>query len=70
VTDDWRRIEESLYRRIGDGATVQEHLTTAATMYHEMDMGFWLEQAEAALESGAAARGGPTPTGSGQRGER
>lgn len=24
----------------------QEHLTTAATMYREMGMGFWLERAE------------------------
>ena len=39
-----------LYRRTGDGAKAQEHLTTAATMYREMDMGFWLAQAEAALE--------------------
>jgi hypothetical protein len=31
----------------------QEHLTTAATMYREMDMRFWLEQAETQLsESG------------------
>jgi hypothetical protein len=28
----------------------QEHLTTAATMYREMDMGFWLEKAEVALK--------------------
>jgi len=27
----------------------REHLTTAATMYREMDMRFWLDQAEAAL---------------------
>ena len=27
----------------------QEHLTTATTMYREMDMGFWLEKAEAEL---------------------
>jgi hypothetical protein len=26
-----------------------EHLNTAATMYREMDMGFWLEKADAAL---------------------
>ena len=37
-----------LYRRTGDGAKAQEHLTTAMTMYREMDMGFWLEQAETA----------------------
>jgi hypothetical protein len=25
----------------------EEHFTTAVTMYREMDMGFWLEKAEA-----------------------
>ena len=40
-----------LYRRTGDGVRAQEHLTTAATKYREMDMGFWLAQAEAALGS-------------------
>jgi tetratricopeptide (TPR) repeat protein len=35
-----------LYRRTGDRAKAQEHLTTAATMYREMRMDFWLEQAE------------------------
>ena len=38
-----------LYRRTGDRAKAEEHLTTAATMYREMDMHFWLEKAEAAL---------------------
>jgi hypothetical protein len=28
----------------------QENLTTATTKYREMGMGFWLEQAEAALK--------------------
>ena len=36
-----------LYRRTGDHAKAQEHLTTATTMYREMDMGFYLAQAEA-----------------------
>ena len=36
-----------LYRRTGDGGKAQEHLTIAATMYHEMGMSFWLAQAEA-----------------------
>ena len=36
-----------LYRRTGDRAKAQEHLTTATTMYREMDMSFWLEKAEA-----------------------
>jgi tetratricopeptide (TPR) repeat protein len=38
-----------LSRRIGDRAKATEHLTTAARMYREMDMGFWLEKAEAEL---------------------
>ncbi len=38
-----------LYRRIGDGIRAQEPLTTAATMYGEMDMNFWLEKAETEL---------------------
>ena len=36
-----------LHRRTGDGAKAEEHLTAAATMYREMDMGFWLAQVEA-----------------------
>jgi len=28
---------------------VQEHLTTALTMYRTMDMRFWLDQAEAIM---------------------
>jgi hypothetical protein len=35
-----------LYRRTGDGAKAQEHLTTARAMYREMDMGFYLAQAD------------------------
>jgi tetratricopeptide (TPR) repeat protein len=35
-----------LYRRTGDDAMAREHLTTATTMYREMGMTFWLEQAE------------------------
>jgi tetratricopeptide (TPR) repeat protein len=38
-----------LYRRTSDGAKADEQLTTAATMYREMDMGFWLQKAEAEL---------------------
>jgi tetratricopeptide (TPR) repeat protein len=34
-----------LYRRTGDRQQAKEHLTTAITMYREMDMRFWLEQA-------------------------
>ena len=36
-----------LSRRTGQREQAREHLTTAATMYREMDMPFWLEQAEA-----------------------
>jgi tetratricopeptide (TPR) repeat protein len=36
-----------LYRRTGTREQAQQHLATATTMYREMDMRFWLEQAEA-----------------------
>jgi tetratricopeptide (TPR) repeat protein len=36
-----------LYRRTGKQPEAQEHLSTATTMYREMDMRFHLEQAEA-----------------------
>ncbi len=35
-----------LYRKTGERDQAQEHLTTATTMYREMGMRFWLEQAE------------------------
>ena len=38
-----------LFHRTGDRAKAVEHLTIAATMYREMDMGVWLEKAEAEL---------------------
>jgi tetratricopeptide (TPR) repeat protein len=38
-----------LYRRTGDRAKAEEHLTTATTMYREMGMTFWLEKADAEL---------------------
>ena len=38
-----------LYGRTGKRQEAQPHLTTAATMYREMDMRSWLEQAEAAV---------------------
>ena len=41
-----------LYRRAGDHAKASEHLSTATTMYREMDMGFWLEKADAELGGG------------------
>ena len=42
-----------LYRRTDKREQAREHLTTATTMYREMDMRFWLGQAEAEV----AARG-------------
>ena len=40
-----------LSRRTGQREQAQKHLTTATTMYREMDMRFWLEQAEAAMRA-------------------
>jgi tetratricopeptide (TPR) repeat protein len=37
-----------LYRRIGTREQAQEHVATATTMYRDMGMTYWLEQAEAA----------------------
>ena len=36
---------------MGKREPVQEHLGTAATMYREMNMRFWLEQAEAEIKA-------------------
>jgi tetratricopeptide (TPR) repeat protein len=44
-----------LSRRTGNHAQAREHLTTATTMYREMDMRYWLSQAEQAM----AARNEP-----------
>jgi tetratricopeptide (TPR) repeat protein len=38
-----------LSRRTGKREEARDHLTTATAMYREMDMRFWLEQAEVAL---------------------
>jgi tetratricopeptide (TPR) repeat protein len=40
-----------LYRRSGKCEQAREHVTIAATMYREMDMRFWLEQAEAEMRA-------------------
>jgi tetratricopeptide (TPR) repeat protein len=40
-----------LYLRTGKRQQAQEHLATATTMYREMDMRFWLEQAEAGRDT-------------------
>ena len=44
-----------LYRRTGQRERAHEHLGTATAMYREMDMPFWLEQAE--QEMRGAGRG-------------
>jgi hypothetical protein len=38
-----------LYQRTGNREEAREHLTTATTMYREMDMRFWLEKAAAQM---------------------
>jgi len=38
-----------LYARTDKREQAREHLTTAATMYREMEMRFWLEQGEREL---------------------
>ena len=38
-----------LARLAGDGATAKERLTEAVGLLREMDMGYWLSQAEAGL---------------------
>ena len=40
-----------LYRRSGASGQAQEHVATAKTMYRDMDMRFWLEQAEVEASS-------------------
>ena len=40
-----------LYRRTGKREQARGHLRTATTMYREMDMRFWLEQAEAEIRT-------------------
>ena len=39
-----------LYRRAGDLRRAKEQLTTAVVMMREMEMGLWLEKAEAELK--------------------
>jgi len=41
-----------LYGRTGKREQARERLSTATTMYREMDMRFWLEQAEAEMAEG------------------
>jgi tetratricopeptide (TPR) repeat protein len=39
----------TLCRRVGEPGPAREHLITAATMYREMGMGFWLAEARVSL---------------------
>jgi tetratricopeptide (TPR) repeat protein len=39
-----------LYRHSGTGERAREHLAIATAMYRQMDMQFWLEQAEAQMQ--------------------
>ncbi len=39
-----------LYARMGRRQQAEESLSVARAMFHEMDMRFWLEQAQSALE--------------------
>ena len=48
-----------LARRTGQREQARDHLTTATTMYREMGMTYWLEQAEAEMERDRAARERP-----------
>ena len=41
-----------LYQRTSHRTETRAHLTTATGMSREMDMGFWLEQAEAEIPTG------------------
>jgi len=40
-----------LYRRAGNRDEAREHPTTAISLYRDMDMRFWLEQADAGRET-------------------
>ena len=40
-----------VYRRTGKREQAREHLTTAATMYRDMDMRFWLEKTGTELKA-------------------
>lgn len=42
-----------LHRRTGEGKKAQEHVETASALYRDLDMPFWLEQAEVEAEAEA-----------------
>ncbi len=43
----------TLYRRTGNLRQAEEHVTSATTMYRDMDMRFWLEKADGELTESA-----------------
>ena len=47
----WSRRHRKLYWRTSKRDQANEHLTTATTMYRDMDMSFWLETAEAEMRA-------------------
>jgi hypothetical protein len=47
-----------LHRRTGKGEQAKGHLRKAMTMYRDMDMRFWLEQAEAESKALTGSLGG------------
>ncbi len=40
-----------LFRKAGRHEQARQHLTSAATLYREMEMPFWLDQAESEMRS-------------------
>jgi hypothetical protein len=54
---------DKLYQRMGRREEAREHVATATTMYREMDMRFWLDQASPAPR--ARAMGEPLWVGPG-----
>ena len=51
-----------LHRATGDGARAREHLVTAAAMYREMDMRFWLQEASPTRQPRNSAGHGARPS--------
>jgi hypothetical protein len=41
----------TLYARVGKPEQAREHLAAAATMFRDMDMRFWLAQADSELNN-------------------
>ena len=56
-----------LYRLTGQCDQAREHLTIAVTMYREMAMQYWLEQAEAAMKEWRERRRGTDDLGGASR---